>query len=410
MAKTNAEKYAERPELHGVISQKNFEFVQTVNKTTGGMLSETWIRNVKSNKKYWRKHQKLRDLVGIGKNKAVIGVGAGQSFHKNKDVLKSYVNRDGVKSWGDRDFITIASNHQFKPLLEMGIIPDFVLVVDASDVIMDQLTKDIPSEAQGTQLIIGLHANPKVIKEWDKQDRGIIFYANTAPAIKEAADKYIKRGVKENIIELGGNVLNGAFMIGAGPMQSTIFMGVGNDLSFPMSEDAEEQRKSYYADGDYSTNAEVTGTGRDEGKSMTRWQGLNLERKRVITIDEPIGSLRRYNINLDVVGTSHTLWVYKIWLETTMIGQTNLPTYFHYFNCTEGGVLGVMAKEDDNESLFKEDNWYLLDEVCINKHTGKQMYMTAMLEDAFDIFLKTKRSQTWNGPVAPSANALVALN
>ena len=143
---------------------------------------------------------------------------------------------------------------------------------------------------------------------------------------------------------------------------------------------------------------------------MTRWQGLNLERKRIISIDEPIGSLKRYNINLDVVGTSHTLWVYKIWLETTMIGQTNLPTYFHYFNCTEGGVLGVMAKEDDNESLFKEDNWYLLDEVCINKHTGKQMYMTAMLEDAFDIFLKTKRSQVWNEPVAQPANALVALN
>jgi hypothetical protein len=410
MAKTNAEKYDERPELHGVISQKNFEFVQTVNATTAGVLGETWDNNVKSNKKYWRKHQKLRDLVGIGKNKAVIGIGAGQSFHKNKDVLKSYVNRDGIKSWEDRDFITIASNHQFKPLLEMGIIPDFVLVVDASDVIMDQITKDIPREAQGTQLIVGVHANPKVIKEWDKQGRGIVFYASTAPIIKEAALKHIKRGVKENVIEVGGNVLNGAFMIGAGPMQSTIFMGVGNDLSFPMSDDAEEQRKRYYADGDYSTNAEVTGTGRDEGKAMTRWQGLSLNRKRVISIDEPIGSMRRYNINLDVVGTSHTLWVYKIWLETCMIGQTNMPVYFHYFNCTEGGILGVMAKEDDNESLFKEDNWYLLDEVCVNKHTGKQMYMTAMLEDAFDIFLKTKRSQTWNEPVAPSANALVALN
>jgi hypothetical protein len=47
---------------------------------------------------------------------------------------------DGVKSWFDRNFIILASNHQLKPLLNMGIIPDFVMVADASDVVMDQLT------------------------------------------------------------------------------------------------------------------------------------------------------------------------------------------------------------------------------------------------------------------------------
>jgi len=250
MIKKDPNNYEERKDLHGVISKKNFEFLNTVNASTVDFLGETWVKNVKANKKYWRKHQKLRSLLGIGKNKAVIGIGAGPSFHKNKDVLKRFVNEDGIKPWPDRDFITIASNHQFKPLLEMGIIPDFVLLVDASDVVMEQLTKDIPKMAQHTQLLVGIHANPGVIKKWDKQGRGIVFYASPAPDIKEAAQEHLKRGFKQHTIELGGNVLNGAFMIGAGVLQSTIFMGIGNDLSFEMNEDAEEQRKRYYADGE----------------------------------------------------------------------------------------------------------------------------------------------------------------
>ena len=403
---SDAEIYEKRTELHGVISKDNFDFIKTVNEMTVGHLGDEWTKNVIKNKRAWRKHQRLRSLLGIGRNKAVIGIGAGQSFNKNKDVLKRFVNSDGVKPWPERDFITIAANHQFKPLLEMGVIPDFVLLVDCSDVVMDQLTEDIPKEAGGVQLITGVHANPRVIKEWDRQGRGIVFYTTPAPDIRDAVAKHLKRGKKRHEIELGGNVLNGAFMISAGVLQSTIFMGVGNDLSFEINDNVDEQRKGYYADGDYSTNAEVTGTGRDEGKSLKRWGGYSMERKRVIRIDESIGSKKRYNFELDIVGMSHTLWVYKIWMECTMMGQTNQPVYLHYFNCTEGGTLGVMAKKDTDEALKDPDNWFFLDEVCINKHTGRQMYMTAMLEDAIDIFLKTKRSQQW--PKNFSQDALYA--
>lgn len=388
--------YDEREDLHGVISRENFELVRTVNKMTIGHLGKEWTNNVKKNRKYWRRHQKIRDLTGLGRNKAVIGIGAGPSFHKNKDVLKHYVTNDGIKSWPDREFITIASNHQFKPLLEMGIIPDFVLLVDASDVVLDQLTNDIPKEAQHTQLITGVHAHPNVIKRWDNQGRGIVFYSTPAEVIQVASKEYLKRGYKEHVIEMGGNVLNGAFMIGIAALQSTIFMGVGNDLSFPESDDIEKQRKGYYADGDYSTNAEVTGTGRDEGKSPKRWAGYRMEKRKVISLTDPIGCHARYNFELDVVGTSHTLWVYKIWLETTMMGQASLPVLFHYFNCTEGGILGVMARDSNDEALRDPKNWFFLDEACINKHTGKQMYMTAMLEDAIEIYLRSRRSQKWD--------------
>lgn len=400
--------YKKRTELHGVISKNNYEFVKHINVETANHFEKEWSNNVVSNKKYWRKHRKLRGLIGIAQNKAIIGIGAGPTFHKNKDVLKYVVNRDGIKPWHERDFVTIASNHQFKPLLDMGIIPDFVMLVDASDVVMDQLNKDIPKDASGVQLITGVHAHPKVIKEWDKQGRGIVFYTSPAPVIREAVKKYYKRDSRTHEIELGGNVLNGAFMVGIGAMQSTIFMGVGNDLSFKMNDDIDKQREGYYADGDYSSNAEVTGTGRDEGKSMKRWAGYSMERKRIIDINQTIGSKKRYNFELDIVGTSYTLWVYKIWLETTMMGQTERPVFFHYFNCSEGGILGVMAKEDTDEALKKPDNWFFLDEVCINKHSGKQMYMTAMLADAVEVFLKTKRSQEWHNHGVLYADALGA--
>jgi hypothetical protein len=400
--------YDEYTAIHGVISRNNFDFLGRINTQTIDHFKDMWTGNIKKNKKFWRKHLKLRGLSGLGINKAVIGIGAGPSFKKNKDVLKHYTSLDGIKPWEERDFITIAANHQFKPLLEMGIIPDFVLLVDGSDVVMDQLNKDIPKEALNTQLITGVHASPKVISEWDRQGRGIVFYTTPAPVIRKAVKKHIKRGCDDHQIELGGNVLNGSFMIGCGALKSTIFMGVGNDLSFEIDNDVEKQREGYYSDGDYSTNAEVTGTGRDEGKCSKRWAGYRMERKKIVLLDEPIGSKRRYNFELDIVGTSHTLWVYKTWLETTMMGQTRSAVYFHYFNCTEGGILGVMARDDSDEALPDPKNWYFLDEVCINKHTGRQMYMTAMLEDAIEIFLKNKRSRTWHSQDAQYATALGA--
>ena len=387
--------YTTRPELNGIIKKESYDFVTAVNKHTMNSFKKEWTNNVKNNKKLWRKHRKLNDCLGIGKNKCVIGVGAGPSFHKNKDVLKQVVNADGVKPWEERDFITIAANHQYKPLLEMGIIPDFVLLVDAgNDAVYDQLCRDIRPEGQNTILLTGIHVNPKISNGWSKQGREIVFYSTNSQEIGKAFRKYIGDSDKHGT-ELGGNVLNGAWMIGIGKFLSTVYMCVGNDLSFEMKDTVEEQRKAYYADGDYTTNAKETGSGRDEAASNKVWAGFSLEKRAVWLPNEDVGSIKRYNISLDIVGTSYTLWVYKTWLESAIMSQTTVPTHFHYFNCSEGGILGVMAKKDDNESLYKKDNWYLLDEVAINQHTKRPMYHTAMLKDATDLFIETKRRFKW---------------
>lgn len=403
--KRDPEVYNTRPELHGVIHESHFDLVTRINEVTVGKFAEEWSENVGRNKKLWRRHPKIGDLRGLAKNKCVIGIGAGPSFQINKNVLKDIVDHDGVKMWQDRDFVTIASNHQYKPLLEMGIIPDFVLLVDAgNDAVYDQLCRDIPFAGQNTTLITGIQVMPKIAKHWTKQGREIVFYSTRSKDIQEAFDKHIGKQERHKV-ELGGNVLNGAWMLGVGIFNSTVFMCVGNDLSFVPKDTVKEQREAYYADGDYTTNAEETGSGRDEAKSKKRWGGFKLERRHVFLPNEPIGSLKRYNIELDIVGTSHTLWVYKTWLESTLMSQTVQKVHFHYFNCSESGILGVMARKLDGSSMARADNWYLLDEVAINQHTKRHMYHTAMLKDAANMFIETKRSQIWE----PAPDAQYAI-
>jgi len=369
--------YKDMDELHGVIPAHHFNFLKTVNDSTGNHFVKEWSNNIKKNKLFWRKHKKLRDLTGIGRGKAIVGIGAGPSFKKNRDVLKHFITSDT-----DKNFITIAANHQFKPLLDMGIVPDYVLLVDSSDGFVDQLCKDIPEEASGTQLITGAYVSPKVLRAWNEQGRGIVFYTNMTKRDRKIAKKHLKPQWNKHEIMLGGNVLNGAFMIGLGVLQSEVFIGVGNDLSFELSDNLDKQRKNFYADGDYSTN--VDGTGQDEGSSDKRWAGYKIEKADVPN--------RRYKFELNVVGTSFTHWAYKVWLETIMMSLTKELVSLMYCNCTEGGILGVMAKGEDDESLSKPENWYFLDNVCINKHTGKQMYVTSMLDDTMELLVSSMRS------------------
>ena len=363
--------------LEGVIHKQDWDFITAINKQTVGHLGDIWIDNLRKNAPLWKSHGSIKDLQGLGKNKAVIGVGAGPSFNINKELFREVVTTDGMNDWEDKDFITIASNHQYKPLLEMGVIPDYVLLVDAgAKGVYEQLCEDISFLGQHTTLLTGLHCSPEIVNEWIKQDRPIKFFLPPTPKLMELFKELIGEDGKGNSTELGGNVMNGAWMISA-RMGCTVFMGLGNDLSFPMHNDVDKRRTNYYADGDYTTNAEESGSGRDEAKSQKIWGGFTLKRKKIILPKE------RYDISIDTVGTSPTLWVYKTWLETTVMGQAKQPVSMHYFNCSEAGILGVMAKSTNIDDMDKPDNWYLLDEKC-------HIYHTAMFRDAVYEYLKAK--------------------
>ena len=389
------------PEVGKSILKGSWDFVGHSNKGTVQILNPLWLGNIEQNvkNKLWRKYGSVRkDCIGIGKNKAIIGIGAGQSFNKNKHVLKKIVDSDGCKDWRDRDFIIMASNHQFKPLLDMGIIPDFVMIVDGSDVIWNQLTQDISQKAQNTILLAGLHCSPKVLKEWTRQKREVRFFLTTTKEVHEAFRKFTGKNPIPHVVLQGGNVLNTMVTLGQQVFHALTFFAVGNDLSYPIKDDKEEQRTSYYSDGDYSTNRPGTGTGRDEAGGQKKWCGFSLKKKS--NFGNPKDA---YEIELEIVGTSKTLWVYKTWLETNILlnQYKGIDARVQYYNCTEGGILGVMAKKDDDESLADISNWFLLDETCKQWHT-------TMLEDAAKQFLTAKEAmKRWERGempfVAPSA-------
>lgn len=372
------------PEVGKAILKGSWDFIGHSNKGTIQTLNPLWMKNIDQNvkNKLWRKCGSVRrDCIGLGKNKALIGVGAGQSFNKNKHVLKNITTLDGWKNWQDRDFIVIVSNHQFKPLLEMGIIPDFVILVDGSDVVYDQLLKDIPDEGQNTTLLAGLHCSPNVLKEWVNQKRELRFFLTTTKEVREEFKRITGKNPTGHVVLQGGNVLNTMLTLGLQVLNSKVFFAVANDLSYPIQKELEDQRVSYYADGDYSTNRAGTGTGRDEAAGKRKWMGFDIKSQMSLKYRDH----NSYHIELGVVGTSRTLWVYKTWLETNMLLNSYKPENLQvkYYNCTEGGIAGVMVQNDNDKFMNDIGNWFLLDEVCRHWHTAK-------LEDAANQFLKAK--------------------
>jgi hypothetical protein len=377
------------PEFEGVISRKNWEFIGHSDKRTVNFLKEVWAKNIEKNVKngLWDKHGPARkDCLGLGKNKAVIGVGAGPGFNKNKHILKRVHDIDATRDFKERDFIIMASNHMFKPLLKMGIIPDFVVVADASDVVMEQLCKDVPDNGRNCILLATPQASPKVLKRWAKQGRPIRFYLTQSEGLPEAFYEATKDDPKKYMILQGGNVINSAWSISMMVFRSTVFMAIGNDLSFPLKKELEDKRQAYYCDKDYRSNAPVTGTGRDEANTQKKWMGFKLKRAAIWTPNEkPL-----YNIEIEPVWTTHTLWVYKTWLEANVMGGINAKLSYHYYNCTESGIVGVMCKDDSDEGLDDQNNWFMLDDVC-------KRYHTRMFEDAVKEFRTAKESMKW-GP------------
>jgi len=384
------------PQLKGVISKQNWDQISKANEMTVGALLDPWKNNVKKNieSKRFRRHGSIEDVIEFGRNKAIIGIGAGSCLNKNKHVLKQIHDLDGCKPWDERDFIFIASNHMYKPLLKDGIIPDFVMLCDGSDVVLDQLTKDVPESGRNCVLIAGLQCSPKVLKRWEKQGRDIKFYLTGSEGITDHYKKITGNDPWPITMSQGGNVLNGSWTIGLRFFKSSVFMAVGNDLSYPIEHDIEKRRQVYYADGDYTSNAKDTGTGRDEAKHKHKWMGFSLSPTKILSAN----ALKRYHVEIEPVLTNGNLWIYKTWLESHVIGnEGRFP--FTYYNCTEGGIAGVMCRDDTEEGRDKIENWFLMDEAT-------KKWRTRTLEDAAEEFLTAKKALRWGIPYA-ARNATV---
>lgn len=385
------------PSMADHIRQEEVDVMRNNNEVLRIKYAELWKNNLRNNcRKLFKKHGTITDdCVGLGRQKAVIAIGAGASFNKNKDLLKELYAMNMQVPFERQPFIFLACNHQFKPLLEMGILPHFVFLLDGTTVVYDQLCKDIPDYARGVTLICPLRVHHRVTHEWDRQGRSIRFYLGQNEWMEEEFKKVMGYDANEDhiVVGHGGNVMNQTFLIGVHCFKSTVYMCVGNDLSYDHYDNIEDRRKKYYADGDYSTNI---GTGRDEAKRELPWMGFRFE--------ESILMQGEHILKFEPRATTHQLMLYKTWVENQLRIQAKLSKVsFQYFNCTEGGILGVLSRKslpdldrsDLTEVIKDKDNWYLLDEEMPKR------YITSTLEKACKLFLDARYEIINGGILSP---------
>lgn len=360
------------PNVGKIITPEMASAVFSCNEATLDGLSKRWASNLRKNIPLYKKHGSFVDAFrGFGANKAVIGVGAGPSFNRNKDVLKNVYDLNTQIPFEQQPFIIVASNKQLKPLLKMGIYPHFTLLIDAGDALLPQFT-NIPKWAKKSILVTGLHTSPKILKEWDRQGGQICFFLIGGDDEKKFFEKETGENAERLHIQQGGNVLNTLWVLNQRVLDSTVYIMVGNDLSYKYTQDEAERQASFYADGDYRLNILNK---RNEAKDQFAWMGFDLHKSTF----EP----GKYRYNLDVVGVSRQLWVYKVWLEVQAAIWAEQKQFFIY-NCSEAGVSGVIAKEY-GKSVFERDNWFLIDEILPKR------WLTTSLEIACRQFLEAKK-------------------
>lgn len=379
----------QNPKIAEFLDADTYEYMSGANKKTQGALSPLWEKNFKDNLDLLEKHGLVNDgCRGIGNNKAVIMIGAGPSLKRHTERLKNLCHWNAQFEVKDQPFLFMCSNHQFKPYAKEGIVPHFVVLVDASEseAVYKQLCVDIPLRARRCVLVCSLYANPKITHRWDKNGGLIQFYSPLGDGITDKVES-----LKGKEIIQGGNVMNTAWVIAYSLMVSRVFIAVGNDLSYGITDDDDDRRKGYYADGDYSSNL---ASGRDEAKKQFKWMGFEFR-------DNPFekGSI----IDFKPRSTVHSLYSYKNWLEINIGLQGSHHKSFHYYNCSEEGILGVVAKDKSKTSLEDKDNWILLDEVF------PEHYHTTSLQDATSHFIMMRKLWETRMGIRTSAESAIVL-
>jgi hypothetical protein len=343
---------AESGLVEKIISPEMAEAVFASSEGTVKNLIPLWKENTRKNLDLYKKHGSLRSAFnGFCTDKAIIAVGAGQSFLKNKEVLKEIYRINLNYTLDKQPFFIVSSNKMLKPLLEIGIFPHATILIDAGDALYPQLCDDMPAWARNSILITGMHTSHKILKKWDKHGGLISFFMIGDDDEKKWFEEATGEDADGVWTSQGGNVMNTLWILANRVFKTQVFIMVGNDLCFKYSDDKEERAKSFYADGDYRLNILNK---RDEAKDNFGWMGFNLKP----SVIQP----SRLMVDLELVGMSRQLWLYKTWLEVQSTVLCNKHK-FHIFNASEAGVCGMIARKHDSASMATKENWFLLDDV-----------------------------------------------
>ena len=383
---------AESGLVEKIISPEMADAVFASSEGTVKNLVPLWKKNTRKNLGLYKKHGSLRSAFnGFCSNKAIIAVGAGPSFNKNKEVLKAIYKINLQFPLDQQPFFIVSSNKQLKPLLELGVFPHATILIDAGDALYPQLCDDMPSWARNSILITGMHTSPKILKKWDKHGGLLSFFLIGDDDEKKWFEEATGEDADTAWTSQGGNVMNTLWIMANRVFKTQVFIMVGNDLCFKYSDDKEERANSFYADGDYRLNILNK---RDEAKDNFGWMGFDLKP----SVIQP----NKMMIDLGLVGMSRQLWLYKTWLEvqSTVLSDKHK---FHIFNASEAGVCGMIAREHDSESMARKDNWFLLDDV-------HKKWTTTTLAKACQMYLEARSlCQTGIG-VKPAGGLVTATD
>ena len=378
----------EFPNLGVTMPKQVFDAIRLADETTNDYLGDLWKSNVKENmSKFFPSCGWLNDgYAELGKYKAVITVGSGPSLKKNKDYLKTLSLTDGTREFEDQDFIVMTPNHQLKSCFKAGIIPHFGMLGDGSPDLADQM--DVGDTGKYTTLIASIVASPDVIAKWKGP---VKFICPKSPAVIEIVEEHLGKKLPEGwCVTGGGNIMNLSFSIGVGLFRSSVWMCVGNDLSYPVASNLKDRRKGYYEDGDYSTNIKSK---RDEARNEIVWAGFKLR-------DNVIWSPRNTTLwEGEWRYTANQLFLYKSWLETNAMMLWDRGEQFHIYNCSEAGILGMMLKEEmippeKYDEKFDPDSWFLLDEISKGRWRTRSLFHAC--EEFHDAKIKLFGRDKWS--------------
>ncbi len=290
---------------------------QKVNTATLNRFEKLWFKNLTLNMASYIYSPGVKELFDKFQGKAVFLIGAGPSLQKQVEVLKSNQN----------NYILIAVNTSFPYLLQNGIIPDFVVVVDPQDKIFKYFLPVIRQKLEKYPILI---AEPTISPKIAKNYPGTVLFCDVG-FLKNWVNKFSD---EKGELKMGGSVITAAYTL-AKTMKAEPIVFLGTDMA-------------------YSENS-------------LHFRGAELEKEWLFSQNKLITQeANQYNFLKKIHLTPHkgfydnTVYTdikfqtYITWLEKHFKQDSNL----NIINATEGGIKFEHIRHDSLENVLKDYSGY----------------------------------------------------
>ena len=253
---------------------------------------DTWIKNIKENKKEFGSFadRSIGQFFNSNKGKPCIIIGSGPSLKNNVKDLKD-----------KRDILSVSCLHNYHFLEDNGVPADFYITLDAGQVVIEEVFEGGQKDEEyywestkGKKLLAYIGSPTNLLKKW----QGEIYFFN-APIPDEGLLKEMDAVELFNVfISNGGNVLGACLYFAKSFLGSQVIAFMGADFCFSY------EKKFHPWDSKY---------------------------------DKKLGqTLRAVDVFGNTVHTWQSYHNFKGWFEYVAMSIPGI-----YFNCSEGGTLGA---------------------------------------------------------------------